>query len=817
MLIAAPRKKESVTPKNHTDTEVVFTSELRNLRVQGVADNVMRITFTAQDAFEAAQSLGISWRGDGVSMAFAETAGDYCLQTDALALHIAKNNGQITAYACQDGVAGDVIFTEATKRPHQLEPFDYYKTLPADEADIVYIDTPDGKKPMAQNAKRAYERVLYHARQCFVPAQGECLYGLGQHTEGYLNLRGQTRYLHQANMKIAMPLLISSAGCGILYNMGCPMIFEDTCYGASLSAEAVREFDYYLIKGTPAEIIASYRMLTGKASLLPRWAYGFIQSQERYETQAEILDVVAEHRTRGIGIDGIVLDWMSWASSLWGQKTFDLSRFPDPSKMTDDLRAMHANFMVSVWPNMQREGDNAKELAAAGHLLPNSDLYNVFDPAARAMFGKQLLEGIYCHGVDSLWNDSCEPVSSEWGHAINPTPAQLYANYIADVQRIFALEQGNEYALYHAKTIYDTLQSVQDGKRVLNLTRSAYTGQQRYGTVLWSGDTAATWLTLKQQIAEGLSFVASGHPWWTLDIGGFFVKQSTQWHWDGDYEQGNADLGYRELYTRWFQYGAFLPMFRSHGTDTRRETWLFGEVGTPFYDTLLKYNRLRYVLMPTIYSIAGNAWRQDASFMTPLYFHFMQDETARTVADQFMVGDALMVCPVTTPMYYEAESTALPRDTPKTRTVYFPAGADWFDFETNEVFMGGQSLAVDAPLNKMPLYVKAGGILLFGTATQHANEAYEGDVTIKVYDGADGSFSWYTDSGNGEEYAAGEYALITMYYDASGKTLSLAAREGSYDGMASQRNITAICTDKDGTEHSEQFIYDGQAVDISFA
>ncbi len=817
MLIAEPRKQETITLQSNTGTEAVFTSELCQLRVQGVAVNVMRITFTAQPTFEKEQSLGVLPGGDGVPLSAAETAQCYQLSTGAFALDIAKENGQIAAYACQDGVQGEVLFAEAERRPHQLEAFDYYKTLPADEEDIIYIDTPDGKKPMAQNAKRAYERVLYKARQCFVPVEGECLYGLGQHTEGYLNLRGTTRYLHQANMKIAMPLLISSQGYGILYNMGCPMIFEDNCHGASVSAEAVRAFDYYIIKGAPAEIIAAYRMLTGKASLLPRWAYGFIQSQERYETQAEILDIVVQHRARGIGLDGIVLDWMSWEGSLWGQKTFDASRFPNPSQMMADLHAHDAHFMVSVWPNMQRDGDNAKELAAAGHILPNSDLYNVFSPAARAMFARQLLEGLYAHGVDSFWNDSCEPVSSEWGHGIDPTPAQLYANYVADVQKIFALEHGNEYALYHAKTIYDALQTVQDGKRVLNLTRSAYTGQQRYGTVLWSGDTSATWRTLHQQITEGLSFVASGHPWWTLDIGGFFVKRGTQWHWDGDYEKGNQDLGYRELYTRWYQYGAFLPMFRSHGTDTRRETWLFGTAGTPFYDTLLKYNRLRYALMPTLYAIAGNVWRQDTSFMAPLYFHFMQDEAARGVADQFMVGDALMVCPITTPMYYGVDSTPMPSDTPKTRVVYFPAGAGWFDFETNAFITGGQSLVVAAPLAKLPLYVRAGGILLFGAGVQHASEEYEGDIVMCIYDGADGTFAWYTDAGDGEGYAAGEYALTDLAYHAASKTVSLSARAGCYAGMAQQRKLTVMLIGTDASTQKQTMVYDGQAATLTFA
>lgn len=262
--------------------------------------------------------------------------------------------------------------------------------------------------------------------------------------------------------------------------------------------------------------------------------------------------------------------------------------------------------MISVWANTNKNTDNYAELKEAGLLLPGCSVYNAFSADGRAMYWRQAKQGLYSYGLDAWWCDSSEPFTPEWVHIERTEPARMYEEYCRDVQNHIPLQQGNAYAFYHAQGIYEGQRSENDGKRVVNLTRSAYTDQQRYGTILWSGDISATWDTLKRQIAAGLNLSASGLPYWTTDIGAFFVKRGTPWYWRGDFDQCFADLGYRELFTRWYQWAAFLPVFRGHGTDCRRELWHCANEDVPFYDAIIKANHMRYELMPYIYSAAGN-------------------------------------------------------------------------------------------------------------------------------------------------------------------------------------------------------------------
>lgn len=368
------------------------------------------------------------------------------------------------------------------------------------------------------------------------------------------------------------------------------------------------------------------------------------------------------------------------------------------------------------------------------------------------------MEGLQPYGVDAWWCDSSEPITPEWSRAEKPLPEKMYEEFLEQSQKMMPVDLGNAYGLFHAQGIYEGQRAEEQQKRVMNLTRSGYTGSQKYGTVLWSGDVFASWDNYKKQIAEGLSLCGSGLPYWTFDIGGFFVKSGKPWFWAGEYEDGCGDLGYRELFVRWFQMGALLPIFRNHGTDVRRELWQFGEPGSMFYDALIAANHLRYQLLPYIYSCAGMVWEADATMMRLLAFDFMDDKTALSIDDQYLFGSAFMVCPVTFPMYYGKKSKVL-EGVPKAREVYLPAGTNWYDFWTDEKYEGGQSISVCADIQRIPLFVKAGSIVpMSGKQLKCTGELAEAGIHIHVYTGEDAVYELYEDAGIDYGYEQGMFS-----------------------------------------------------------
>ncbi len=513
----------------------------------------------------------------------------------------------------------------------------------------------------ARNVRKVVDRQAYHTKLAFEWADGEALYGLGSHEEGMLNLRGQHQYLYQENMKAVVPVLVSTRGYGILLDSASLMTFHDDAFGSYLWTDVADELDYYFVYGPELDqIVHELRGLTGKAPMLPKWAFGYVQSKERYVSQEELLQVVREYRARGLPLDCIVLDWKSWTGELWGQKTLDPERFPDPQRMTAELHALHARLMISIWPIMRPGGANWQEMHEQGFLLGNQATYDAFNPAARACYWKQADAGLFSQGIDAWWCDCTEPFEADWQGAVKPEPEERLRINTEEAKRYLDPALINAYSLLHSQGIYEGQRRITDSKRVVNLTRSAYAGQQRYGTITWSGDIAASWETLRRQIAEGLNFCTTGCPYWTVDIGAFFVKRKPDlWFWQGDYDAGVEDLAYRELYVRWFQLGAFLPMFRAHGTDTPREIWRFGEPGEPMYDALAKYLHLRYRLLPYIYSLAGWVTQDDYTLLRALAFDFRADPAVYDIRDQFMFGPAFLVNPVTQPMYYAVGSTPL--------------------------------------------------------------------------------------------------------------------------------------------------------------
>ncbi len=715
----------------------------------------IHVSFTREDDFSDSPRLGIINTDDFKDWTFKSDEREILLKTDEITLKI---NTDTASYSWFDK-NGKLLLSETEKDSRSLEKFDVYKTV---GAKTEKVRTADGEKAVVTDSQKKAAGHSWHSRLNLRFQDGEELYGLGQHEEGFGSLRGNMIYLHQANKKIAVPMLVSSLGYGMLTDSYSPMIFSDTPYGSYIYSEAVPEIDYYFMYGGDMRgVIAQYRFITGKTALLPRWAYGYIQCQERYEDQPEIERTVKEFRERKIGLDCIVLDWCSWEDGKWGQKTFDGSRFPEPHKMIEYIHNNHAKFMISVWPNINENTEDYSEFKEAELLLPECGVYNAFSAEGRALYWKQAKSGLYSHGVDAWWCDSSEPFTPEWIHIERTEPAKLYEEYCRDAQNHMSLQLGNAYALYHAQGIYEGQRSENDGKRVVNLTRSAYTGQQRYGAILWSGDTSASWDTLKRQIAAGLNFSASGMPYWTTDIGAFFVKRGSAWYWRGDFESCFDDLGYRELFTRWYQWAAFLPIFRGHGTDCRRELWNCENADIPFYDVLTETNRMRYKFMPYIYSAAGKCWLNDDSIMLPLAFDYPEDETAKKITDQYMFGDSVMVCPVTEPMYYLPNSKKI--ETEKTRKVYLPEGG-WYDFYTNAYYEGGRYILTDAPIDKIPLFVREGSIIPICEPAQ-STEELSGDIRLCVYSGRDAEYELYEDDFDGYGYEKGEYIVTHIKWN----------------------------------------------------
>lgn len=729
-------------------------------------ENPRRITGTEKHTFADTKGIGIVYNDGFADWSFTETEQEVLLTTSAVRLSISKSDAAIT-YEKPDGT---LLLKERAVDPRDMEPFTAYRLDADGQAVVEEVETADGVKRVVRDAAKVADGELYHTRLHLEFQQDEHVYGLGQAEEGVLDLRGTTQYVHQANRKIAVPFFLSTKGYGLLSATGSTAIFEDTQYGTYLYTEADPEMDYYFLQGDSFDaVIRGYRTLTGAAAMLPAWAFGYAQSQERYETQEEMLQVMQEYRKRGLGLDLLVLDWQSWEGLLWGQKTFDKSRFPDLQGLTDALHDGHVRMMVSIWPNMSEDCDNYREFKEAKMLLPADVIYDAFRQDARELYWKQTEEGIFQYGVDAWWCDSSEPYTPEWSHRERPEAARQYEEFVNAASIHMGAARTNAYGLVHAQGIYEGQRGTGTSKRVVNLTRNGYTGQQRYGTILWSGDTEASWTTFRKQIPAGLNFCASGLPYWTLDIGAFFVKRGMNWYWTGDYNDGMEDKGYQELYTRWFQYGAFLPIFRAHGTDVRREMWAVTEPA--FYEALVATNRLRYKLLPYIYSLAGHVWKDGDTILRMLAFDFPQDETACRIKDQFLFGPSLMVCPVTEPMYYEKDST--PIDRPKTRKVYLPEGCDWTCFYTGKTYAGGAWITVDAPIDRIPLFVKAGSIIPMAEPAEYAEQALAGPIHLAVYPGKDAVLDYYEDEQDGYGYETGRYSIRHITWNEAEQKLTV--------------------------------------------
>ena len=757
MLTAIKPKSRQITDAERTEDGVVFRSEFEMLRVQVKTPEIVRITATPCEHFSKKERPGTVCDRVSDEYSIGEDCGEYILTTNAVTVYVDKASGAIRF----NDPDGREMLRENRHAARTYEEFETY-TLAGTEQKTRIIDTADGKKEVLEQPLKIPTGKSFHIR-LLLELGDEALYGFGQHEQTMGSLRNKTLYLHQANRQIAVPMVVSTKGYGILFDAYCPMIFREDESGAVVYLEADRELDYYVMVGGMNRVIRNYRVLTGKAVMLPKWAFGYIQSQERYETQEEILRTAAKSRELGIGMDCIVLDWISWGENQWGQKSYDEKRFPAPKEMIGTLHNEHVRFMISLWPTMAAQTEDHREFAEQGLFLPASDIYNAFRKEARELYWKQLERKHFAYGTDAWWCDSSEPITPEWNHVERPEPSRLYEEYCSEAGLRLPYEYCNAFPLYHAMGIYENQRECMNRKkataadyrekRVCNLTRSAYTGQQRYGTIMWSGDTAASWETLRAQVTAGLHFCASGLPYWTMDIGAFFVKSGVQWYWDGRYDNTAEDKAYCELFVRWYQLGCFLPVFRGHGTDCRRELWNFkGE----FYDALIKANRLRYQLIPYIYSEAGKVWLDDASMIRWLAFDHSDDREVWNITDQYLFGDSLMICPVLQPMYYGEDGTRIENPV-TTRQVYFPKGCDWYDLYTGRRYPGGSHAVVSAALDEIPVFVKAGSVIPMCEAAMSTDEL--GEVTFRAYGDGECRYRYYTDAGDGYGYENGEYTV----------------------------------------------------------
>ena len=629
----------------------------------------------------------------------------------------------------------------------------------------------------------------FNIKQGFIWSKNEALYGLGQHQEGVMNWRGHYVELFQHNMRAVVPFLLSTKGYGILWDNYSYTKFNDSRYESCLWSEAADAINYYFIYGPRLDaVISGYRTITGKAPMFPKWAFGYIQSKERYKTQEELLSIAAEYRQRKIPMDVLVQDWQYWPDGMWGQKSFDKSRFPDPPAMMKQLhKDYNTHLMISVWPSMAAESADYQEMAKhPGFLYSDSErsYYDAFNEKARELYWRQANEGLFRYGIDAWWTDATEPELAGWDFCSDHF-RELMKPHIGSGARYM-----NAYSLMQSKGIYENQRKTTLQKRVFNLTRSCYAGQQRYAAATWSGDVVANWDVFKAQIPAGLNFCMSGVPYWTTDIGGFFV-QSAQvgelgrglWGRNGSFDAGLSDDNYRELYVRWFQYGAFCPLFRAHGTDVPREIWRFGRPGDWAYDALLKFDQLRYRLMPYIYSTAWMVTNDGYTLMRGLAMDFRQDSRVFDIADQFMFGPSLMVNPVTAP-----KATY--------RNVYLPTGSDWYNFWTGKKYSGGQTIPVPTPIDQIPLFVKAGSIIPMGPVIQYAAEKPDAPIELRIYPGANGAFNLYEDENDNYNYESGEYTIIPIVYNEDSHTLTIEQRKGQFSGMIKDRIFKVVVVEK---------------------
>ncbi len=750
-----------VTSFHQQPNGVLFTMKTGVLRLEVCNDSIIRVTYSATATIPTRPDYVVlkqTWPVPNFTV--TSTDKDVALATARLKIAVARQDGAI-------------IYSDASGRQ-----------LLQEQNRIL--------TPVVVNGEKTYrsESVV----NVYGSSQG--FYGLGQHQAGVWNYRGESVDLSQENTNIAVPLLVSSEGYGIFWNSTARSRFNNRFANyLYISSEVADTVDYYFLYGPEFDrIIGAYRELTGAAPLFGKWAYGFWQCKNRYSTQEQLLGIARKYRELHIPVDNIVQDWFWWKRK--GEHVFN-SNYPDPKAMVDELHRNNFHLMISVWPFFEPGSAEYAHMDKAGWFIDKFKFdklpyhragmaaYDATNPAARRYYWNLMDKALFKLGIDAWWLDTIEPETEGQessillGHKLAIGSGDRYANI---------------YPLMTTGGVYEGQRQQSDQKRVFILGRSAFAGAQRNAVTAWSGDVVSDWETYKRQIPAGLNFAVSGLPYWTTDIGGFIMG-----HPD--------DPTYRELFVRWFQFGAFSPIFRVHGTRTpdQNELWSYGPEAQQI---TVSFDRLRYRLMPYIYSVAWKVTSENYTLMRPLVMDFRTDERVWNIGDQFMFGPALLVNPVT-----EQGAT--------TRRLYLPKTA-WYDFWTGSKVEGGTMLDAAAPLARLPLYVRAGSIVPMGPDVEFAAQKPSDPLEIRVYRGADGDFTLYEDENDTYNYEKGVYATIPLHWDDALKTLTISERRGQFPGMLAKRTFRVVLVDQDHgtgieltTQPDKVVEYAGQAVKIA--
>ena len=654
----------------------------------------------------------------GARFQFAQTPKDATLTTPAIKVNFSFGQENFT----YSTISGDGILREGSQIPRTY-------------------------KPVEVNGEKTFE-----VQDRFSPDATEGFYGLGQHQSGIFNYRGSTVELGQNNTDVAIPFLISTRGYAILWNTAA-FSYADNRFPLefSFTSAANDAIDYYLLFGPEMDqVIHEYRGLTGHTPLLPKWSYGFFQSKDRYLSTKEIVDIAGRYRMEHIPLDGIVQDWFWWKRE--GDPVFN-SNYTDVPADLKKLHDEHVHAMISVWGLFDPASDNYKLFDAKHYFIPGAHVYDATNPVARDAYWNDLVGKLFAQGWDAFWLDSAEP-EEYWPHVGDAI--------LRDKQ--LAIGNGmtytNVFPLMHTSGVQDHWKEANSQKRVFLLTRSAFLGQQRVGATVWSGDVYSSYWALQHQVPAGLNFALSGYPYWTTDIGGY-------------HEQ--FEPGYQDLYTRWFEFGTFCPIFRTHGHRDHNELWTYDKVEP----ILIQYDKLRYRLMPYIYSLAWRVTSEDYTIQRPLVMDWRTDPKVRDIGNQFMFGPSILVSPV------------LEKDADH-RRLYLPASPLWYNFWTGASTLGGRDIEVDAPLDNLPLFVRAGSILPLGPEIEYASEKPGAPIELRIYRGADGQFNLYEDSGDSYDYQNGAHAIIPMSWNDKSGQLTIGVRTGSFPGMVASRRFRVV-------------------------
>ncbi|CAD0002420.1 glycoside hydrolase family 31 protein [Flavobacterium chungangense] len=728
-----------------TTQGVKFTSQGMDIQIEFYSNNIVRVYKSPSGISYNKKSLSVVKLPENVPVKFNEKGEITLLESNNLKVQINTESGGISFY----DTSGKLL----------LKDKDYGTQFsPLDDA-----GTPS-----------------YTVKEGFLLDKDEAVYGVGQIMDNKFNRRNSLHNMQNENMSTYSPYFISVKGYAVFWDNYSISKFNDN--PQELSFEGLGHCsDYYFMYGKNADgVIAQVRDLTGKAPMLPLWAYGFFQSKERYHTQDESLNVVKKYRELQIPLDVVIQDWRYWpeynkSDSLWNSQSFDKERFPNPKQWANEIHKLNAKLLIVTWPGFGPKTEQRKELDSKKMIInfdtwpPKSGArpYDVYNPEALDIYWRYLNKGIFSFiENDGWWLDSTEP-----DHIDRKDSDYLLPTHLGSYRSV-----KNAYSLMHNKGIALNQRKTNPEKRVVILTRSGFIGQQFYGSNTWSGDVVSSWEMLQKQIPAALNYTLMGIPNWNSDIGGFFAG-----HWKKD--GGNKNPEFQELYVRWMQFGAFCPMMRSHGTDLPREIWNFGDRGTWCFDAQEKAINLRYSLLPYIYSTSWDVSHNNGTFMRPLVMDFASDVKTHDIGNEYLFGRSILVAPVT-----QYKSRKWP--------VYLPAGSNWYNFWTNEYLTGGQTVSTETEVDKIPLYIKSGSIVPFGPKVQYATQKKWDNLEIRIYPGADGEFLLYEDENDNYNYEKNFYSTIKFKWSDASKTLTIENREGNFPGMIKSRKFKIVIANK---------------------